>query len=91
MHRVFSQVFELSGGEPADVVSAQRVKDFFAAIQSLNEEGLLLAYHDRSDGGLYAAMCEMAFAGRVSASILISNSKRVVTWLQRYSAKSWVQ
>jgi len=64
-----SQVFELSGGEPADVLSAQRVKDFFAAIQSLNEEGLLLAYHDRSDGGLYATMCEMAFAGRGGVDI----------------------
>ena len=37
---------------------------FFAAIQELNAEGLILAYHDRSDGGLFVTLCEMAFAGR---------------------------
>jgi phosphoribosylformylglycinamidine synthase len=64
-----SQVFELPGGEPADVVSAERLKDFFDAVQAMNEDGLLLAYHDRSDGGLYAAICEMAFAGRTGIDI----------------------
>jgi phosphoribosylformylglycinamidine synthase len=64
-----SQVFELPGGMPADVISAARLKDFFAAIQALIEDGLLLAYHDRSDGGLYAAICEMAFAGRMGVVI----------------------
>ncbi|MGI9290246.1 MAG: phosphoribosylformylglycinamidine synthase [Gammaproteobacteria bacterium] len=64
-----SQVFNLPGGESADLISAQRLKDFFAAIQTLNEEGLLLAYHDRSDGGLFALLCEMAFAGRTGLDI----------------------
>ena len=35
---------------------------FFEAVQALTRDGLLLAYHDRSDGGLFAALCEMAFA-----------------------------
>ena len=64
-----SQVFELPGGVPADVVSAARLKDFFQAVQTLNEDGLLLAYHDRSDGGLFVTLCEMAFAGRVGIDI----------------------
>jgi phosphoribosylformylglycinamidine synthase len=67
-----SQTFSLPGGDPADVVSAEQLKDFFAAIQTANEEGLLLAYHDRSDGGLYATLCEMAFAGRTGIDINIT-------------------
>ena len=47
-----------------DVDVPQRLKAFFALIQRLNREGRLLAYHDRSDGGLFATLCEMAFAGR---------------------------
>ncbi|MCP3999564.1 MAG: phosphoribosylformylglycinamidine synthase [Gammaproteobacteria bacterium] len=66
-----SQTFNLPGGEPADLVSAQRLKDFFAVIQLANEEGLLLAYHDRSDGGLFATMCEMAFAGHMGIDVTI--------------------
>ena len=45
------------------------LKAFFAAIQSLNREGLLLAYHDRSDGGLFACACEMAFAGHCGVTL----------------------
>ncbi|MBT8421888.1 MAG: phosphoribosylformylglycinamidine synthase, partial [Gammaproteobacteria bacterium] len=67
-----SQVFDLPGGAPADVVSAGQLQNFFAAIQALNDAGLLLAYHDRSDGGLYAALCEMAFAGRTGVDIRIA-------------------
>ncbi len=42
---------------------------FFQTIQTLNQEGRILAYHDRSDGGLLATVCEMAFAGRVGVDI----------------------
>lgn len=42
----------------------QDLRNFFAAIQQLNAASQLLAYHDRSDGGLWATLCEMAFAGR---------------------------
>jgi phosphoribosylformylglycinamidine synthase len=72
-----SQTFGVPGGEPADVVSAERLKDFFAAIQTANEEGLLLAYHDRSDGGLFATLCEMAFAGRTGIDISIAEDDLV--------------
>ncbi len=57
------------GNEVPDVDSAEDLKGFFAAIQQLNKEGKLLAYHDRSDGGLYGTLTEMAFAGRAGLSI----------------------
>ncbi|MGC1330164.1 phosphoribosylformylglycinamidine synthase [Pseudomonas sp.] len=46
-----------------DVDDAEDLKAFFAVIQGLNADGHLLAYHDRSDGGLLASVVEMAFAG----------------------------
>ena len=42
---------------------------FFDTVQRLNEQGLLLAYHDRSDGGLLATLTEMAFAGRTGIDV----------------------
>jgi phosphoribosylformylglycinamidine synthase len=52
-----------------DVDVPQRIKSFFALIQQLNREGKLLAYHDRSDGGLFTTLCEMAFAGRTGLDL----------------------
>ena len=45
------------------------LKSLVAAINELRAAGQLLAYHDRSDGGLWAAVCEMAFAGQVGVSL----------------------
>lgn len=45
-----------------DLDDPQRLRDFFELIRDARETGLLLAYHDRSDGGAFAALCEMAFA-----------------------------
>jgi phosphoribosylformylglycinamidine synthase len=59
-----AQVYGQTGNETPDVDDAQRLKAFFGLIQSLNGAGKLLAYHDRSDGGLFATVCEMMFAGR---------------------------
>ena len=64
-----TQVMQQLGNEVPDVDRAEDLKAFFAAIQRLNQEGKLLAYHDRSDGGLFAALCEMAFAGRCGLRI----------------------
>ena len=58
-----AQVHGAIGNEPADLESPQALVDFFHCVQSLNEAGRLLAYHDRSDGGLAVTLCEMAFAG----------------------------
>jgi phosphoribosylformylglycinamidine synthase len=56
---VLAQVHGQFGGDVPDLDSPERMKGFFAAIQSLNQQGLVLAYHDRSDGGLAATVCEM--------------------------------
>jgi phosphoribosylformylglycinamidine synthase len=64
-----AQVHGRLGAEPPDLDEPALLIGFFAAIQSLNERGLLLAYHDRSDGGLLATLCEMAFAGRCGIDI----------------------
>ncbi|MBA3903296.1 MAG: phosphoribosylformylglycinamidine synthase [Rhodocyclaceae bacterium] len=58
-----------SVGEYAPDVDPKLLKAFFAAVQTLNADGLLLAYHDRSDGGLFATACEMAFAGHCGLSL----------------------
>lgn len=58
-----AQVYDTLGSEAPDVAAAD-VRGLFAAIQTLLDTGCLLAYHDRSDGGLLVAAAEMAFAGR---------------------------
>jgi phosphoribosylformylglycinamidine synthase len=64
-----AQVTGQLGNETPDVDSPDDLKAFFGAVQQLNREGKLLAYHDRSDGGLFATLCEMAFAGRAGVSV----------------------
>ncbi len=59
-----AQVYSQLGDVAPDVDNPQQLKAFFAAIQQLNADNKLLAYHDRSDGGLFATLAEMAFAGR---------------------------
>ena len=66
---ILAQVTQQVGDTTPDVDDAEDLKRFFAAIQALNGEGKLLAYHDRSDGGLWATVCEMAFAGHVGVSL----------------------
>jgi phosphoribosylformylglycinamidine synthase len=63
-----AQVYGQTGNVAPDV-DAGRLKAFFGAIQRLNGEGRILAYHDRSDGGLFVTVCEMMFAGRVGVSL----------------------
>jgi len=59
-----AQVYSQTGDIGPDLDDADLFKSFFLAIQTLIEQDLILAYHDRSDGGLVATLCEMAFAGR---------------------------
>jgi len=75
-----AQVYDATGDTAPDVVAAQDLKAFFAAIQQFNRDGLLLAYHDRSDGGLLATLCEMLFAGRCGAEITVG-SDNAAAWL----------
>ena len=64
----FAQVFAARGGDPPDA-DPEALGGFFEAVRSLAAEGALIAYHDRSDGGLAAALCEMAFAGRTGLRV----------------------
>ena len=64
-----AQVYKQIGDTPADLDDASLLKSFFSVIQDLNHQGKLLAYHDRSDGGLFTTLCEMAFAGHCGISI----------------------
>jgi len=64
-----AQVYQQTGNEPPDVDDPRVLRLFFHVIQALNELGYALAYHDRSDGGLFATVCEMAFAGHTGAKI----------------------
>ncbi|VAX10544.1 Phosphoribosylformylglycinamidine synthase, synthetase subunit / Phosphoribosylformylglycinamidine synthase, glutamine amidotransferase subunit [hydrothermal vent metagenome] len=70
---VLAQVYAQVGDQGADLADPMMLKSFFAAIQELNRDGLLLAYHDRSDGGLFATLCEMAFAGRCGISVSLDD------------------
>ncbi|MBT00127.1 MAG: phosphoribosylformylglycinamidine synthase [Oceanospirillaceae bacterium] len=64
-----AQVYNRVGRQVPDVDDADLLATFFAAIQELNKQGLLLAYHDRSDGGLLATVVEMAFAGHTGVDL----------------------
>jgi phosphoribosylformylglycinamidine synthase len=67
------QVFQQLGTETPDVVDAAQLKSFYTACQNVKKEhpGLVLAYHDRSDGGLFTSVVEMCFAGRVGAALVL--------------------
>lgn len=57
------------GGAVPDLDDPQRLRAFFELIRDAREAGLLLAYHDRSDGGAFAALCEMAFASHLGLDL----------------------
>ena len=69
---VLHQSYEYIGAPVPDVDDVSLLAGYFHAIGDLIDRNLLLAYHDRSDGGLLATLCEMAFAGRVGLDIDIN-------------------
>lgn len=64
-----AQVYRQLGNQPADLDSPEALKGFFYAIQALLAENKLLAYHDKGDGGLFATLAEMAFAGNIGLDV----------------------
>jgi phosphoribosylformylglycinamidine synthase len=64
-----TQVFNRGGGVPPDLDDAGRLKALFELVQEANRAGLVLAYHDRSDGGAIVTLLEMAFAGHCGLEI----------------------
>lgn len=65
----FAQVYKQLGERCPDLDDPPLFRCYFDAIQRLNRKNKLLAYHDRSDGGLLACICEMAFAARIGVNI----------------------
>ncbi|MGW8310127.1 MAG: phosphoribosylformylglycinamidine synthase [Thiogranum sp.] len=68
-----AQVYKQLGHHTPDLDDPDALKAFFATIQELNTDGLLLAYHDRSDGGLLATLCEMSFAGHTGIEVRLDD------------------
>ena len=68
---VLAQVLSQYGDQTPDVDTPDLLKAFGAAMQALHGSDLVLSYHDRSDGGLFATLCEMAFAARTGLTINI--------------------
>ncbi|MEW5972214.1 MAG: phosphoribosylformylglycinamidine synthase [Pseudomonadota bacterium] len=64
-----AQVYGQVGDEAPDLDDADALKAFFGVIQDLNRDRMLLAYHDRSDGGLFATVAEMAFAAHCGVEV----------------------
>ncbi|MBL8348543.1 MAG: phosphoribosylformylglycinamidine synthase [Rubrivivax sp.] len=77
-----------------DLDDAASLKGLVAAVNELRQAGKLLAYHDRSDGGLWASVCEMAFAGHLGVSlnvdILVTESDGIGDSRAEYGdSKNW--
>ncbi|TXI28081.1 MAG: phosphoribosylformylglycinamidine synthase [Aquipseudomonas alcaligenes] len=68
---ILAQTYAQLGQAVPDVDDAEDLKAFFAVIQGLNADGHLLAYHDRSDGGLLTTVLEMAFAGHCGLNLFL--------------------
>ena len=66
---MLAQVLGRFGDEVPDLDDPQRLKSLVTAVHALRADAKLLAYHDRSDGGLWATVCEMAFAGQRGVSL----------------------
>ncbi len=66
---VLAQCYESFGGACPDLDEAHLLNAFFDLIQAARADQLLLAYHDRSDGGAFAALCEMAFASHLGLDL----------------------
>jgi phosphoribosylformylglycinamidine synthase len=69
-----AQVYKQVGDVAPDVDDAAMLKAFFELIQKLNAADTLLAYHDRSDGGAFVALCEMAFASHIGLNIKLDET-----------------
>jgi len=68
------EVYNQFGGETPDA-DPEQLKQFFKAIQTLNTQDKILAYHDRSDGGLFTTVTEMAFAGHVGVELKVESGE----------------
>jgi phosphoribosylformylglycinamidine synthase len=91
---ILAQTLGRFGDTVPDLDDAALLKALVAAVNRLRAEGRLLAYHDRSDGGLWAAVCEMAFAGHIGVSLnvdmLVTESDGIADSRADYGdSKNW--
>ncbi|EMC93912.1 hypothetical protein BAUCODRAFT_36364 [Baudoinia panamericana UAMH 10762] len=68
-----AQVFGQVGNQAPDVRDVELIKDFYHAIEQLHESEIVLAYHDRSDGGVLTTLVEMMLAGRCGVDVMLDN------------------
>ncbi len=85
------QAFAATGEVPPDVEDPALLRAFFDAIVEARRAGLLLAYHDRSDGGLLVALLEMAFAGNAGLVVTLPPSADALARLFSEEAGALVQ
>ncbi|MCB1647733.1 MAG: phosphoribosylformylglycinamidine synthase subunit PurQ, partial [Pseudomonadales bacterium] len=88
---VLAQCFGVIGDAAPDVDEPERLAGFFRLMQNPEVRDRILAYHDRSDGGLFAAAAEMAFAGRAGVSLQVPEDDDVVSWLFNEEAGALLQ
>ncbi|AVO39917.1 phosphoribosylformylglycinamidine synthase [Simplicispira suum] len=93
---ILAQTLNQSGGAVPDLDDAQDLKNLVAAVNALRADGKILAYHDRSDGGLFAAAFEMAIAGQVGVALnvdmlLIEGDGVSDSRMEAGDAKNWAQ
>lgn len=91
---ILAQTLDQFGGPVPDLDSPQLLQGLVQAVNRLRADGRLLAYHDRSDGGVWAAVCEMAFAGRMGVSLnvdlLVTESDGIADSRAEYGdSKNW--
>ncbi|WP_119013179.1 phosphoribosylformylglycinamidine synthase [Simplicispira metamorpha] len=93
---ILGQVLNQAGDAAPDLDDAQDLKNLVNAINALRAQGHILAYHDRSDGGLLAAVAEMAFAGHVGVALnvdmLVTEGDGISdSRMETGDAKNWAQ
>jgi phosphoribosylformylglycinamidine synthase len=93
---ILAQSLEQTGDRVPDLDDPQDLVRLVAAVNELRAQGLVLAYHDRSDGGLFAAACEMAFAGHVGVALnvdlLVTEGDGIAdSRADHGDAKNWAQ
>ena len=93
---MLAQVLNQFGHTVPDLDEPAQLKALVGAVNKLRAEGKLLAYHDRSDGGLWAAVAEMAFAGHLGVSLnvdmLVTESAGIEDSRAEYGdSKNWAQ
>ncbi|MEQ1502185.1 MAG: phosphoribosylformylglycinamidine synthase [Myxococcota bacterium] len=74
---VLGQVFGTLGDAPPDLDEPSELRALFAAIQEIRAGGFALALHDRSDGGLFATLCEMAFCSRCGLEVELPGAEPI--------------